>query len=74
MLNIHKLDELLNGFFEGGRPAKRTYQLIATIPQGNRDQDLSRERSPEWLNDETGERVDNEIEFANAMAGSRMRE
>jgi hypothetical protein len=68
MLNTYKLHELVNG----DRPAKRTYELIATIPRRNLDMNLSRERSPEWLDDETGERVENATDFENVTAGSRM--
>ena len=70
MLNIHKLSELVS-LENGERPAKRTYELIATIPTGNRDPNLSRERSPEWLDDETGKRMEDEDDFDNAAAGSR---
>ena len=59
MLNIHKLDELVNG----EHPAKRIYDLIATIPTGNRDPKMSRPRPPEWVAEETGELVENEIRF-----------
>jgi hypothetical protein len=68
MLNIHKLDELVNG----ERPAKRTYELIPTIPRPHTDQELSRARSPEWISEETGEREENKWDFDNAAAGSRM--
>jgi hypothetical protein len=66
-LNIYKLDELVNG----ERPAKRTYQLIATVPTGNRDPKLSRERPPEWLDEETGKRMEDEQDFDNVAAGLR---
>jgi hypothetical protein len=68
MLNIHKLDELVNG----KRPAKRTYELIPTIPGPHKDQELSRARPPEWISEETGEREENKWDFDNAAAGSRM--
>jgi hypothetical protein len=68
MLNIHKLDELVNG----ERPAKRTYELIPTIPRPSKDQELSRARPPEWISEETGEREENKWDFDNVAAGSRM--
>ena len=71
MLNIYKLEELVNGSFEGGRPAKRTYELIATRPMPNRDPDLSRPRPPKWLDEETGEIEDERTDVANVMSGSR---
>jgi hypothetical protein len=67
MLNNHKLDELLNG----ERPAKRTYELIPTIPRINKDLELSRPRSPKWMSEETGEAMENQDEFDNAAAGLR---
>lgn len=71
MLNIYKLEELVNGSFEGGRPAKRTYELIATRPRPNRDPALSRPRPPKWLDEETGELDDERTDVANVMSGSR---
>lgn len=68
-LNRYKLDELVSG----DRPAKRTFELIPTIPQINRDPNWSRSRPPEWLDNETGEHEENEIEFDNVAAGSRSR-
>jgi len=67
ILNIHKLDELLNG----ERPAKRTYELIPTIPRINKDLELSRPRSPKWMSEETGEAMENQDELDNAAAGLR---
>jgi hypothetical protein len=68
MLNIHKLNELVNG----ERPAKRTYELIATIPRPNMDHELSRSRPPNWICEETGEREEGKWDCDNAAAGSRM--
>jgi hypothetical protein len=68
MLNIHKLDGLVNG----ERPAKRTYGLIATIPKANKDHEPSRSRPPNWISEETGEREENKWDFDNVAAGSRM--
>ena len=67
MLNIHKLDELVNG----DRPAKRSYELIATIPSRNRDPELSRQRPPKWLDEETGELAEDAEDFDNVAAGMR---
>jgi hypothetical protein len=71
MLNVYKYEELLNGSFEGGRPAKRTYQLIATKPMPNYAPELSRARPPKWLDEETGELDDEKTDVANVMSGSR---
>lgn len=72
-LNIHKLDELVNGnmLFEGGSPARRTYELIPTIPRINRDPNWSGPRPPKWLDEETGELDAERNEIANVMGGSR---
>jgi hypothetical protein len=70
-LNIYKEPELLNGAFKGGHPAKRTYELIDTRPSVNRDDRLSRERKPEWIDEESGEAVSEKIDLANVMGGSR---
>jgi hypothetical protein len=70
ILNFHKLDELLN-CKDPANVAKRSYRLIPTIPAINRDPALSRPREPEWIDDETGERTETEIEFKNVMAGMR---
>jgi hypothetical protein len=67
MLDIYKLGQLING----DRPAKRTYELIATIPVMNRDVELSRSRPPEWISEETGEIMNNEDDVDNVAAGSR---
>jgi hypothetical protein len=67
MLNIHKLDELVNGEY----PARRSFELIATIPTGNRDQGLSRPRAPKWMDEEFGEALENEFDLENVAAGSR---
>ena len=67
MLNIYKPDELVNA----ERPAKRTYELIPTIPTPNRDPALSRPRPTEWVDEETGKRINDESLIENAMAGAR---
>jgi len=66
MLNIHKLHELVNA---EGRPAKRTYELIPTIPTLNLSTALSDARPPEWINEETGEREENDWDEGDALAG-----
>jgi hypothetical protein len=71
MLNVYKEPELLNGFFEGGLPAKRTYELVYTRPTPNRDLALSRPRPPKWLDEETGVLDDEKTDVANVMSGSR---
>jgi hypothetical protein len=68
MLNKHKLDELVNG----ERPAKRTYELIPTIPTINRDPALSRPRPPNWVCEETGKRLEEELDISVAMDGARL--
>ena len=70
MLNIHKLNELLN-CERPANVAKRAYELVPTIPTINRDPALSRPRPPEWIDEETGERIEGEGDMADAMAGAR---
>ena len=67
-LNIYKLDELITN---GERPAKRTYELIPTIPRINKDPELSRDRPPDWVDEETGKKVEEGVDFASVADGSR---
>ena len=69
VLNIHRLDQLVSA---EGRPAKRTYELIPTIPTLNRSGALSDPRPPEWINEETGEREENDWAEGDAIAGVRL--
>jgi hypothetical protein len=74
MLNIYKLNELLNGDklgIKGGIPALRTHSLIPTIPRLNHDGALSRARQPEWVCEETGKRMNDQWDMEEASAGSR---
>jgi hypothetical protein len=69
MLNIHKVEELVNTNYRG-EPciAKRTYELIPTIPTINNDPELSRHRPPDWIIKESED--DEDDEMIEAMAGA----
>jgi hypothetical protein len=72
ILNIAKSWELANGTFKDGMEhiADRCYKLIPTIPTFNLDPELSRKRPPKWLSEETGERIDDEVDMDEAIAGA----
>jgi hypothetical protein len=72
ILNLNKPDDFLNDARPGGRPAKRTYSLIATIPTINFDLELSRSRPPKWVDEETGEIMEEAEDFDDVAAGSRL--
>jgi hypothetical protein len=72
ILNIAKIRELTNATYEDGTEhiAERCYKLIPTIPTFNVDPELSRKRPPKWLCEETGERIDDEVDMDEAIAGA----
>jgi hypothetical protein len=64
-VNILRFGQLIS---INGRPASRTYELIATLPKENKDDEMSRPRPPDWLCEEVGDAVlDDQDEVEAAM-------
>jgi hypothetical protein len=64
-VNILRFGQLIS---IDGRPPSRTFELIATLPKENRDEDMSRPRPPDWLCEEVGDAVlDDQDEVEAAM-------
>lgn len=67
MLNIHRIEELVG---IDGREAKRCHSLIATIPKINRDEEMSRPRTPNWIIEEKGDEVEADEDENESIQGA----